>query len=40
MAIGHYGGAWTGYVIAGLVTLAMPLIPWRHVRRLRRMLTE
>lgn len=40
MALGHYGAAWTGYVIAGLVTLAMPLIPSRHVRRLRRMLTE
>ena len=38
MAIGHDGFSWTGYVIAGLVTLAMPVIPWQHVRQLRRML--
>ncbi|MGH3522266.1 MAG: DUF2561 family protein [Mycobacterium sp.] len=40
MAIGHYGAAWTGYGIAGVVTVVMPLIPWRHVRRLRSMLAE
>jgi Protein of unknown function (DUF2561) len=38
MAIGHDGFSWTGYVIAGLITLAMPVIPWQHVRQLRRML--
>jgi Protein of unknown function (DUF2561) len=38
MAIGHDGFSWTGYGIAGVVTLAMAFIPWRHVRQLRRML--
>ena len=38
MAIGHDGFAWTGYVIAGIVTLIMPVIPWQHVRQLRRTL--
>ena len=38
MAIGQDAFSWTGYVIAGLVTLAMPVIPWQHVRQLRRML--
>lgn len=40
MAIGHQAAAWTLYVIAGVVTAAMPVIPWRHVRQLRRMLNE
>jgi hypothetical protein len=38
MAIGHDAFSWAGYGIAGFVTLVMPLVPWRHVRRLRRML--
>ena len=38
MAIGHDGFSWTGYVIAGLVTAAMPVIPWRHGRQLHRIL--
>ena len=38
MAIGHDGFSWTGYGIAGAITLAMPLVPWRHVRQLRGML--
>jgi Protein of unknown function (DUF2561) len=38
MAIGHDAVSWTGYAIAGCVTLIMPLVPWRHLRRLRRML--
>jgi hypothetical protein len=38
MAIGHDGFSWTGYGIAGAITLVMPLIPWRHVRQLRGML--
>ena len=38
MAIGHDGFSWTSYGIAGFVTLAMPLVPWRHVRQLRGML--
>jgi Na+/melibiose symporter-like transporter len=40
MAIGHQGAAWTVYVIAGIVTVVMPLILWRHDRRLRRMLAD
>ena len=38
MAIGHDGFSWGSYGIAGVITLAMPLIPWRHVRQLRGML--
>jgi hypothetical protein len=38
MAIGHDGLSWTGYAIAGAITLVMPLVPWRQVRRLRGML--
>jgi hypothetical protein len=38
MAIGHDGFSWTGYGIAGAITLVMPLVPWRQVRRLRGML--
>lgn len=38
MAIGHDGFSWTSYAIAGLVTLIMPVILWRHLRRLHRML--
>jgi Protein of unknown function (DUF2561) len=38
MAIGHDAFSWTSYGIAGLVTLVMPLVPWRQVRQLRRTL--
>jgi Protein of unknown function (DUF2561) len=38
MAIGHDAYSWSGYGIAGAITLIMPLIPWRHVRQLRGML--
>jgi hypothetical protein len=34
MAIGRYGAAWTGYIIAGIVTAVMPVILWRHIRQL------
>ncbi|ORW12273.1 DUF2561 family protein [Mycobacterium kyorinense] len=40
MAVGHQGAAWSAYVIAGIVTVAMPVIPWQHVRRLRRTLAQ
>lgn len=40
MAVGHQGAAWSAYVIAGIVTAAMPVIPWQHVRRLRRTLSQ
>jgi Protein of unknown function (DUF2561) len=39
MAIGHDGFSWGGYGIAAALTLVMPLVPWRQVRRLRGMLT-
>ncbi|WP_343576045.1 DUF2561 family protein [Mycobacterium sp.] len=35
MAIGHDGLSWTSYGVAGAITLAMPLVPWRQVRQLR-----
>jgi hypothetical protein len=38
MAIGHDAYSWTGYGIAGAITLAMPLVPWRQVRHLRGMI--
>jgi hypothetical protein len=38
MAIGHDGFSWASYVIAGIVTLVMPVIPWQHGRQLRRTL--
>jgi hypothetical protein len=38
MAIGHDAFSWTSYGIAGLVTLVMPLVPWRQVRQLHRTL--
>jgi hypothetical protein len=38
MAIGHNGWAWTGYGLAGAVTVAMPVLVWWHDRQMRRML--
>jgi hypothetical protein len=38
MAIGHDAFSWTGYGIAGAITLVMPLVPWRQVRQLRGMI--
>ena len=35
MAVGHEGPSWVGYVLAGLVTAAMPVVEWLHVRQLR-----
>lgn len=40
MAIGHHGVAWTMYVLAGLVTAAMPPIWWLYDRRLQRIVAE
>ncbi|HEU4360384.1 MAG TPA: DUF2561 family protein [Mycobacterium sp.] len=34
MTVGRDTGAWVGYGVAGLVTAAMPVIPWLHVREL------
>jgi hypothetical protein len=36
MAVGHDGPSWVGYALAGIVTGAMPVVEWLHVRRLRR----
>jgi hypothetical protein len=35
MAIGHDGASWVGYALSGVVTAAMPVLEWRHVRQLR-----
>jgi hypothetical protein len=35
MAAAHDTFSWAAYVIAGLVTLAMPAIPWIYLRQLR-----
>jgi Protein of unknown function (DUF2561) len=35
MAVGHDGASWVGYVLAGLITAAMPVVEWLHVRQLR-----
>ncbi|WP_343602285.1 DUF2561 family protein [Mycobacterium sp.] len=40
MAVGHDRASWTGYGIAGLITLVMPLLLWRHLRQLRRTLAS
>jgi hypothetical protein len=34
MAAGHDTFSWAAYVVAGLVTLAMPAIPWIYLRQL------
>lgn len=34
MAVGKDTAAWVGYSIAGLVTVVMPVIPWRYLRQL------
>lgn len=36
MAVGHDGGSWVGYGLAGAVTAAMPAVEWFYVRQLRR----
>ena len=38
MAAGHDTFAWAAYVVAGLVTLAMPAIPWIYLRQLHELL--
>jgi hypothetical protein len=40
MAVGHDGASWVGYVLAGLVTAAMPVVEWLHVRQLRSLIAE
>jgi hypothetical protein len=36
MAVSNDGLAWVGYGIAGVITLALPVIPWFYLRQLRR----
>jgi hypothetical protein len=38
MAVDHNTAAWVFYVLAGLVTVAMPGIPWFYLRQLRALL--
>ena len=38
MAVNHDAVAWVFYVLAGLVTLGMPAIPWFYLRELRGLL--
>ncbi len=35
MAVGHDGQSWIAYGLAGLVTAALPVLEWYHVRQLR-----
>jgi hypothetical protein len=36
MAVGHDGPSWVVYTLAGMVTAAMPVVEWLHIRQLRR----
>lgn len=36
MAVGRDSPSWVGYTLAGVVTAAMPVVEWLHIRRLRR----
>jgi hypothetical protein len=38
MAVDNNAAAWVFYVLAGLVTVAMPAIPWLYLRQLRGLL--
>ena len=40
MAAGHDTYAWAAYVVAGLVTLAMPAAPWIYLRQLRELVDK
>ncbi|KAA8969324.1 DUF2561 family protein [Mycobacterium sp.] len=40
MATGHQGAAWVMYLISGLITVALPVIVWRHGRWLKNMLSR
>jgi hypothetical protein len=35
MAVNHDAVAWACYILAGLVTLGMPAVPWFYLRELR-----
>jgi hypothetical protein len=38
MAVDHNAAAWALYAIAGVLTVAMPAIPWFYLRQLRTLL--
>ena len=38
MAIGKDTASWVCYGVAGAITLAMPVVPWLHLRQLREVL--
>ncbi len=40
MAIGHDGASWVGYGFAGVITAAMPVVEFLHIRQLRRVIAE
>ena len=40
MAIGHDGASWIGYGFAGVITAAMPVVEWLHIRQLRQVVAE
>jgi hypothetical protein len=40
MAVESDGAAWVLLVLGGLVTLAMPAIPWFYLRELRALLDD
>lgn len=40
MAVGHDGASWISYVFAAVITAAMPVLEWLHVRQLRRLIEE
>jgi hypothetical protein len=37
MAVGHDGPSWVVYGVAGVVTAALPVLEWLHIRQLRRL---
>ncbi|AGB24163.1 Protein of unknown function (DUF2561) [Mycobacterium sp. JS623] len=40
MAVDHNAVAWALYILAGIVTLGMPAIPWFYLRELRALLAQ
>ncbi|WP_142278120.1 DUF2561 family protein, partial [Mycobacterium avium] len=40
MAVGHDGSSWVGYGFAGVITAAMPVVEWLHIRQLREAVAE
>ncbi|MDM4141208.1 MULTISPECIES: DUF2561 family protein [Mycobacterium] len=40
MAVGHDGASWVGYGFAGLITAAMPVVEWLHIRQLRSVVAD